>query len=173
MTRPLFLFVCLLSLLSGAAALAAETGVANASAAAVRARVLELINEARASGRTCGTERLPAAPPLSPSDTLRKAAQRHADDMARRGYFDHRGADGSAPRDRVMRAGYSPRLTGENIAFAPESAEEVVAGWLASPGHCANIMDARFVETGVGVATSRKRDHIYWVQTFGAPRTDR
>ena len=61
------------------------------------------------------------------------------------------------------------RLTGENIAFGPESAEEVVAGWLGSPGHCANIMDARFRDTGIAVATGRKRGHIYWVQEFGLP----
>ena len=72
--------------------------------------------------------------------------------------------------DRVLRAGYQPRLTGENIAYGPESAEEVVAGWLASPGHCANIMDSRFQDIGVGLATGRKRGQIYWVQTFGAPR---
>ena len=87
--------------------------------------------------------------------------------MARRGYFEHEGHDGSQPRDRVRRAGYRSRLTGENIAFGPESAEEVVAGWLDSPGHCANIMDARFRDIGVGIATRGKR--VYWVQNFGAP----
>ena len=94
----------------------------------------------------------------------------HARDMARRKFFDHRGRDGSQPKDRLLRAGYQPRLTGENIAFGPESAEEVVAGWLASPGHCANIMDTRFQHTGVGLSTGRDRRQIYWVQTFGAPR---
>jgi uncharacterized protein YkwD len=148
----------------------AQVFVAREPAAAVRARVLELVNDARAQGRRCGSEYHAAAAPLTDSSQLRKAAQRHADDMARRKYFDHRGADGSQPKDRVQRAGYAPRLTGENIAFAPESAEEVVAGWLASPGHCANIMDARFTETGIAVATGRQRDHIYWVQVFGWPR---
>ena len=78
--------------------------------------------------------------------------------------------DGSEPRDRVRRAGYESRLTGENIALGPESAEEVVAGWLDSPGHCANIMDARFQDIGVGVATGRGRGQIYWVQNFGVPK---
>ena len=48
---------------------------------------------------------------------------------------------------------------------------QVVAGWLDSPGHCANIMDARFSETGIGIATGRQRGHIYWVQSFGWPLT--
>ena len=117
------------------------------------------------------SERYTAAPPLIASRELSEAAANHARDMARKNYFDHRGADGSQPKDRVLRAGYQPRLTGENIALGPESAEEVVAGWLASPGHCANIMDSRFQNIGVGLATGRGRGKIYWVQTFGAPRT--
>ena len=62
-----------------------------------------------------------------------------------------------------------PRLTGENIALG-ESAVEVVAGWLDSPGHCANITDSRFQHIGVGLATGKGRGQFYWVQTFGAPR---
>ena len=91
--------------------------------------------------------------------------------MARKRYFEHRGIDGSQPKDRVIRAGYQSRLTGENIAFGPESAEEVIAGWLASPGHCANIMDSRFQHIGIGLATGNGRGKIYWVQNFAAPRT--
>jgi uncharacterized protein YkwD len=103
------------------------------------------------------------------SDRLQTAAQAHARDMARRNYFDHHAPDGSEPRDRVRRAGYRWALVGENIAFGPETADEVVSGWLASPGHCANMMDPRFREIGVGVAKGRKRGHIYWVQEFGSP----
>jgi uncharacterized protein YkwD len=94
----------------------------------------------------------------------------HARDMARKKFFEHRGSDGSSPKDRVLRTGYEPSLSGENIAYGPESAEEAVAGWLASPGHCANIMESRFQQIGVGVATGNKRGRIYWVQDFGAPR---
>jgi len=151
-------------------ALAANAVVGRESNAAVRARVVELVNAARSSSRKCGSARVAAAPPLSASPKLNDAAAGHARDMARRNYFEHRGTDGTQPKDRVLRAGYQPRLTGENIAFGPESAEEVVAGWLASPGHCANIMDARFQHIGVGLSTGRGRGRIYWVQNFGAPR---
>jgi uncharacterized protein YkwD len=140
------------------------------SGTAVRARVVELVNAARSKGRRCGTERFSAAPSLVVSQELNDAAAGHARDMARRKYFEHRGMDGTQPRDRVRRAGYESRLTGENIAYGPESAEEVVAGWLASPGHCANIMDPRFQDLGVGFAVGRKRGQVYWVQDFGAPR---
>jgi uncharacterized protein YkwD len=162
-----------LVLASGAMAVEAaarEAVVGRDSGATIRARVLELVNDARSRGRRCGSERFAAAPPLGLSRKLSEAAAEHARAMARRNFFDHRGADGSQPKDRVLRAGYQPRLTGENIALGPESAEEVVAGWLASPGHCANIMDSRFQDIGIGLASGRGRGKIYWVQTFGAPR---
>jgi uncharacterized protein YkwD len=149
---------------------AADTLVTRESHASVRARVVALVNAARARPRRCGSERFAAAPPLQASRKLNDAATAHARDMARHKYFEHEGRDGSQPRDRVRRAGYESRLTGENIAYGPVSAEEVVAGWLASPGHCENIMEPRFHDIGVGVAIGRKRGQIYWVQNFGAPR---
>ena len=149
---------------------AGEALVARESNSKVRARVVELVNAARSHGRKCGRERFAAAPPLNVSRDLNDAATDHARDMARRKYFEHRGLDGSQPKDRVRRAGYESRLTGENIALGPESAEEVVAGWLDSPGHCENIMDPRFRDIGVGVATGRGRGQIYWVQNFGVPK---
>ena len=148
---------------------AADAVVGKASASTVRERVVDLVNAARSKKRKCGSERFAAAPPLSVSPDLEDAAADHARDMARKKYFDHRGSDGTQPKDRVLREGYQPRISGENIALGPESAEEVVAGWLASPGHCANIMDSRFQHIGVGVATGRGRGQTYWVQTFGAP----
>jgi len=165
--KRLFGFLTAAALSTGA--FASEAVVGRESGAEVRERVVELVNAARSKSRRCGDERFPAAPPLGVSRQLTDAAATHARDMAKKRYFDHRGADGSQPKDRVLRAGYEPRLTGENIAYGPDSAEEVVAGWLASPGHCENIMDARFKDIGVSLATGRKRGQIYWVQTFGAP----
>lgn len=147
---------------------ASDAVVGRESNAAVRARVVELVNAARNKSRRCGSERFAAAPSLGVSKELNEAAAAHARDMARRKFFEHRGSNGSQPKDRVRRAGYQPRLTGENIAYGPESAEEVVAGWLASPGHCSNIMDSRFRDIGVGLAIGRKRGQNYWVQEFGA-----
>jgi uncharacterized protein YkwD len=156
-----------------ASAAAREAVVARESKAAINARVITLVNAARGRGARCGSVRRPSVPPLREMRELSNAASRHARDMARANYFEHRGRDGSQPKDRVLRAGYRPSLTGENIAFGPESAEEVVAGWLASPGHCENIMDARFEHIGVGFAVGRGRGRVYWVQNFGAPRAGR
>jgi uncharacterized protein YkwD len=165
----LFRLAALAVVVFSAGASARDTLVARQSPARVNARVVELVNVARSKSRRCGYERFAAAPALGISKRLNEAATDHARDMARRKFFEHRGSDGSQPKDRVRHAGYKSRLTGENIAYGPESAEEVVAGWLASPGHCANIMEPRFEEIGVGFATGRKRGEIYWVQDFGAP----
>ena len=72
-----------------------------------------------------------------------------------------------------MRAsGYRETLVGENIAYGPKSADEVVRGWLDSPGHCENIMDVRFSEVGIAYAAgSGSKPGLYWVQVFAAPRT--
>lgn len=161
--------VGLLIVVAALLATAAPPRAVAASDASLRARVVELVNEARSKPRRCGRQKYAATRPLSASRPLDEAAVRHARDMIRRKYFDHRAPDGTQPWDRIRRAGYEPRISGENIAYGPETAEEVVAGWLESPGHCANIMDGRFEHIGVGIAKDSRRDRLYWVQTFGAP----
>ena len=141
-----------------------------AASPAVVERVLQLVNRARLQGRRCGREWHQSTSALAHSATLEKAARIHADDMAANTWFEHRGFDGSSPTQRLARTGYLWRLTGENIAYGPTSADEVVNGWLGSPGHCANIMDPRFSEMGVAYAFGRTRGRpLYWAQTLAAP----
>jgi uncharacterized protein YkwD len=134
-------------------------------------RVLELINQARAEARTCGDKPFKAAPPVRWNATLAVASRAHAEDMARNNYFSHTGRDGSNPAQRVARAGYKYRTTGENIAGGQMRPEEAVAGWIKSPPHCANLMNAAFTEMGVAFAVDGKSDMgVYWAQAFGTPR---
>ena len=133
-------------------------------------RILDLTNAARARGGSCGTATFAPAAPLTYNAKLEAAAQGHASDMAARDYFDHVNAAGVNLSGRVGAAGYSPRLVAENIAAGQTAAEEVVVGWLNSPGHCRNIMDPALRELGVGYATSRTAKYgTYWVQDFGTP----
>jgi uncharacterized protein YkwD len=170
MVRAMRWLPCIAAAFFFTAATAREaTPVSALPAEQVQQQVLKLVNEARARGRICGSERFTPSAPLSVSDQLYRAARAHARDMARRNYFEHQGRDGRSPKDRVQREGYRLRLTGENIAFGPGTAGEVVAGWLGSPGHCANIMDPRFQDMGVAVSQGKKRGHFYWVQELGAP----
>lgn len=134
--------------------------------------ILDEVNAARASARSCGKQAFPAAPPLSWNPALGDAALAHSRDMATGRYFSHRGKDGSQATDRALRAGYTWRRVGENIAFGQRSPREAVEGWLDSPGHCANIMNRGFTEMGAayGVTPERQAGVIYWTQVFGAPR---
>jgi uncharacterized protein YkwD len=139
-------------------------------APAVARRALELVNDARAKPRRCGSQSFAAAPPLRLSATLGLAALAHSREMATSGRFAHEGPDGSTPRRRVERTGYAAKMVGENIAAGPTSAEEVVRGWLASPGHCANLMTPGFVEMGLAfVVAADAEPGIYWTQVFAAP----
>ena len=136
--------------------------------ASVRA-ILDATNRARAAARTCGTQFFPAAPPLASNAALDAAALVHSTEMAALRYFSHQGKDGSQAGDRASRAGYAWQHIGENIASGMRTPEEAVAGWVASPGHCANLMNAGFLEMGSGFAQSRDPDTgiVFWTQVFG------
>jgi uncharacterized protein YkwD len=98
--------------------------------------------------------------PLSLNGDLQQAAQGHTESMVAGNYFDHVGPGGQTPLDRLRGAGYiySSRIgyeIGENIAwgsFQLGTPKAIVAAWMASPDHRANILDARFRDTGVGVS---------------------
>jgi uncharacterized protein YkwD len=134
--------------------------------------MLDAINRARASERSCGQTRFPAAPTVAWNALLAKAALAHSQDMATRQYFNHQGKDGAKVAERAVRAGYRWRRIGENIATGQDSAADVVAGWLDSPGHCANVMDPNFTDMGAAYAIDRQRKppRAYWTQVFGAAR---
>lgn len=141
------------------------------TAAAVRRRILQLTNEARAQERTCGPRRFPAAPPLTLAPALTRAAEAHARDMAAHGLFSHIGSNGSTPAERITRAGYRWSRIGENIASDVGTPRKAVADWLASPPHCANIMNARFRQMGVAFAVNdNSAGTIYWTEEFATPR---
>jgi uncharacterized protein YkwD len=133
----------------------------------LQARVLDLVNEVRARGTRCGGRTFAPVAPVKLSATLAGVALGHANDMANHDYFEHEDLGGHTPADRVRAAGYREKLVGENIAYGPQTADEVVQGWLDSPGHCENIMDARFAEMGVAFAAGQATKHgLYWVQVL-------
>lgn len=133
--------------------------------------VLVLVNENRTAGANCGGQAFSATHELVLDERLRCAARLHSLDMAERGFFDHVNPDGVDPAERVVEAGYAYSITGENIAAGQRTPEEVVAGWMASPGHCQNIMLPEFSELGIGyVADPGASFPHYWTQNFGHPR---
>jgi uncharacterized protein YkwD len=138
---------------------------------AIGNRVLVLVNEARAKPRRCGSQSHKPAPPLTLSAMLTRAALKHAQDMASHNHFEHVGTDGSTPAQRVEKAGYAWLAVAENIAAGARTADEVVKGWLDSPGHCSNLMSATYTQMGIAYAVDAKSDAgIYWAQEFARPR---
>jgi uncharacterized protein YkwD len=122
-----------------------------ANVARVRAATLCLVNRERAAHG----ERL-----LHWNLALVHAAQAHTESMAFGDYFEHVGPGGSTPLSRMRRNGYiySTRLgfeVGENIGWGSlwlGTPRAVVAAWMASPGHRANILDGHYRDTGIGVS---------------------
>jgi uncharacterized protein YkwD len=125
-------------------------------------RVIELTNEHR---RAAGCANLTWNPALG------LAAQRHAEDMAAKNYFSHKSRSGASFATRIRRAGYRYRLAAENIAAGQQSPEEVVATWMASPGHRVNILNCRLQHIGIGFGENGGSSYgSYWVQDFGTAR---
>lgn len=150
------LATCLLTLLLLAA------GHAPAQQAGdLAARLLELSNEARAA------EDLP---PLKADEGLARAAAGHAAELARRGELTHRSErpEDRTPGRRVANAGVALVEVGENVAMIEGSdvAARAVEGWLDSPEHRRNLLDADY--SHVGHAAAEAEDGTYLVQVFGA-----
>jgi uncharacterized protein YkwD len=118
--------------------------------AVVREAVLCLVNHVRA-------ERSLA--PLKLSAQLEAAAEDHDAEMLQLDYFAHVSPDGETPVQRIRKTGYIASesdgyVIGENLAWGTYSLstpEAIVEAWVASPGHLANILESRYVDTGIGV----------------------
>jgi uncharacterized protein YkwD len=123
-------------------------------------RILELTNAERQKA---------GLGPLALSQELNDAAQRYSQVLAASGCFQH--TCGPVPnfRDRINQAGYTGwTAIGENIAAGYPTPEAVVAGWMSSTGHRANILSAKYTEIGIGVVSGSGRFGLYWTQEFGA-----
>jgi uncharacterized protein YkwD/chitodextrinase len=124
------------------------------------AQVVNLINQYRASK---------GLSQLAISSTLTASSEWKSLHMAGYGYFAHDDPAPPVSRSAFQRAkdcGFSGTTWGENIAYGYSSAQSVVNGWLGSAGHKANIENAAFKTTGVGVATNSSGG-LYWTQSFG------
>ena len=121
-----------------------------AGAARLSDATLCLLNSERARKRLA---------PLKASPKLGAAAERHARDMVARQYFAHRNPEGQHSSDRIRATGYLASATawvvGENLAWGTHDRATpwaIVAAWMASPGHRANILDRRYREIGLGLS---------------------
>lgn len=147
-----------------------EDQIQNASEQqAMAIEAIRLTNEARNQRRQCGDQTYDAVGALAWNEQLAEAALAHSVDMAARNYFDHTSPDGENPGARVAETGYDARTWGENIAAGYATIEQAIAGWLNSPGHCANIMNGNFNEFAVMSAQSPNSAYgTYWTMVLGS-----
>jgi uncharacterized protein YkwD len=105
---------------------------------------------------------------LSGNSALHSAAAGHARYMAANDFVGHRGALGTYAAERADAAGYAWVAIGENCAGGGESLQQVMNGWMNSPGHRANILRGDFTEIGVGlVYRDNSTWRHFWVIKFG------
>jgi uncharacterized protein YkwD len=127
--------------------------------------------EAGAVAQLNGERKRHGLPVLDVDERLVSAARAHSLDMADGGFFDHSGSDGSQAGERLSDQRYRWRFCAENIACGQRSADELIADWIASPEHRANILSADAEQVGVGVVFREDTDcRFYWTAVFAAER---
>lgn len=106
--------------------------------------------------------------PLKVSDDLLYVARYYSRRMAEEGFFAHTDPEGRTVRHRVNEAGIKWRVLGENLASSQGYLNPVavsVRGWMESPGHRKNILDAGYSRTAIGVWIS-ENGTVYFTEIF-------
>lgn len=93
---------------------------------------------------------------------LSRVARYKSQDMHDLRYFSHTSPTYGSPFEMMKAFGIRYRTAGENIAMGYRTPAAVVQGWMNSPGHRANILNASYTKIGVGYVASRN----YWTQHF-------
>lgn len=136
---------------------------ANAEAASTPRQVIQeallcLVNRQRADH---------GLPPLRMSGRLNRSAQGWSDAMVARHVFSH----GSNFAARIGAVGYDWAAAGENIATGMASPRSVLRAWMASAGHCQNILNPSYRDMGVGVnghpVPGAATGPATWTEDFG------
>lgn len=142
----------------------ADTAATSASVSEMRAAVVCLINQQRNSR---------GLPRLRASAELDRSAQSWNQWMVATGSFTH----GSNFAARISAVGYDWQTAGENIATGFATPRQVVAGWMASPDHCRNILDPSFRDIGTGLSAaavgSWASQPSTWTNDFGLTMSQR
>lgn len=151
----LALILTLLTVSSHSSITSAAPTVAPAKAplSAQTQRIVELVNLRR---REAGLR------PLNVHPTLVSCAQQYSEVQASQGRISHTGPDGKNAGQRLRQCGYRWKHYGENLAAGHITAEEVVAAWMASPGHRRVILHRKVTEIGIGTAHRASDPSLYY-----------
>ena len=118
---------------------AEQSTTTSANGAQVSDTIFCLTNEVRASY---------GLPAFRRDTRLDASARLHSQDMSSRGYFAHVTPEGLTPSSRAAAQGYT-NGAGENIAYGYASAAASMVAWMASAGHCQNILSSAR-DVGIG-----------------------
>ena len=121
-------------------------------------QVLKLVNKERAKA---------GVPELKLDARLTKAAQIRSRELVQK--FSHTRPDGRDCLSALIDEGLDYSVAGENIAAGQQTPKQVVASWMASSGHRANILMEDYEYMGLGYTKSSKGYQYYWSQMFMAP----
>jgi uncharacterized protein YkwD len=136
----------------------AHTPIAAAPRAQLQRTVVCLINDQR---------RMRGLPRLGENSRLNRSAQGWTNAMVSHRDFSH-GADFAS---RITAAGFHWSNAGENIATGFATPASVVAAWMASTGHCQNILNPSYRYVGTGISDRPVGDSDVrggtWTQDFG------
>lgn len=145
------------ALLCAALALAAcQTGGAGARGAGASGAAVAQVAEIRAAA---------GLPALSPDGALEKAAISQAAYMAASGRMEHATGPGRDFAARMRSAGVAAPAA-ENLAHGRMEPPRLFSMWMASPGHCANMLDPRFSRYGLAYASAGDGQR-YWAMVLG------
>ena len=163
--RPMLAICALVLALAGPVPrLAASTRTHQTSSVAVPLQIIALVNAER---QAAGVR------PLTLHPILMAEAQRFSRVQAGLGTLSHRGDDNTTAGQRLTRAGYRWRFYGENLAAGQPTPERVVAAWMKSPAHRANVLSPKATEIGIGhtaLAGDPSRYDAYYVMEIARPR---
>ena len=136
-------------------------------------RAVERLNEVRQTAAPCdgAVATTPAArQPLAWEQRLAASAQAQASDLAQRDLLSHVDAQQRSFGLRLRSAGYAAAGAGENLAAGQTDFDDTLQAWLASPTHCANLMQPDFRDVGLAcVQRPGSRYQRFWVAHLGAP----
>ncbi len=129
------------------------------------------ITAAKVIAQTNARRQQQKLPPLKLNSTLSQSATLKAQDMFAANYWAHNSPTGKTPWDFFKAVGYRYAVAGENLARDFANTESMIAAWMKSPSHRANILDRRFKEIGIGVVngTLGGVKTTLVVQHFAAP----
>jgi uncharacterized protein YkwD len=132
--------------------------------------MLELVNDTRSEGGTCGDTVANPVDLVDLSPALKCAARLHAVDIATTGKLGHTGSDGTDTQARADAALYENIPGAELVAADFVDPQDALDAWQGSPEHCNEIFKARSDEIGIGYGENEHGDRSAWVIVFGELR---